>query len=141
MDFVSDQLYDGHRFSDQVADVRDLPPIIICNNGPELTSKAMFFWAREKSVKLGFIQPGKPTLNAFIESLNGKSRNECLNQHWFKSFEDARNEIDKWREHYNTVRRYSSLGYLPPVEFTKRAASSDQNLIKRWYKSWGKVTP
>jgi putative transposase len=152
MDFVSDQLYDGRRFRvlnvmddftkemvvqlaevsisgrrvarflDQVADVRDLPPIIICDKGPEFTGKAMFFWAWEKSVKLGFIQPGKPTQNAFIESLNRKFRNECLNQHWFKSLEEVRNEIDKKREHYNTVRPHSSLGYLPPVEFAKRAA-------------------
>ena len=87
MDFVSDQLYDGRRFRilnvmddftneigrslDQVAAVRDLPSIIICDKGPEFTGKAMFFCAREKSVKLGFIQPGKSGQNAFIESLNG----------------------------------------------------------------------
>jgi len=109
------------RSLDQVAAVRDLPSIIICDKGPEFTGKAMFFWAREKSVKLGFIQPGKSRQNAFIENLNGKFRNECLNQHWFKSLEVVGNEIDKWREHYNTVRPHSSLGYLPPVEFAKRA--------------------
>lgn len=152
MDFVSDQLYDGRRFRvlnvmddftkemvgqlaevsisgrrvarflDQLGDVRDLPPIIVCDNGPEFTSKTMFFWAKEQGVKLGFIQPGKPTQNAFIESLNGKFRNECLNQHWFRSLEEARQEIDKWREHYKTVRPHSSLGCLPPVEFAKQAA-------------------
>lgn len=152
MDFVSDQLSDGRRFRvlnvmddftkemvgqlasvsisgrmvarflNQLADQRDLSPIIICDNGPEFTSKAMFFWAKEQGVKLGFIQPGKPTQNAFIESLNGKFRNECLNQHWFRSLEEARREIDQWREHYNTVRPHSSLGYLPPVEFAKQAA-------------------
>ena len=79
----------------------------------------MFFWAREQRVKLGFTQPGKRTQNAFIESLNRKFRNECLNQHWFRSLEEARREIDQWREHFNTVRAHSSLGYLPPVEFAK----------------------
>jgi len=82
----------------------------------------MFFWSKENGVRLGFIQPGKPTQNAFIESLNGKFRNECLNQHWFRTLDEARAEIDRWRKHYNNVRPHSSLGYLPPVEFAKRAA-------------------
>jgi len=67
-------------------------------------------------------QPGKPTQNAFIESLNGKFRNECLNQHWFRTLDEARQEIDRWREHYNNIRLHSSPGYLLPVEFTIRAA-------------------
>ena len=82
----------------------------------------MFFWAKERHTKLGFIQPGKPMQNAFVESLNGKFRNECLNQHWFRSLDEARREIDRWREHYNRVRPHSALGYLPPVEFAKQAA-------------------
>jgi Transposase and inactivated derivatives len=152
MDFVSDQLSDGRRFRvlnvvddysremvgqlvsvsisgrrvarflNELAGHRSLPPLITCDNGPEFTSKAMFFWAKERNSKLGFIQPGKPTQNAFVESLNGKFRNECLNQHWFRSMDEAREEIDKWRDHYNTVRPHSSLGYLPPVEFSKQAA-------------------
>lgn len=152
MDFVSDQLSQGRRFRvlnivddftkemvgqlisvsitgnqvagflDQISEQRQLPHSITCDNGTEFTSKAMFFWSKESSVKLGFIQPGKPTQNAFIESLNGKFRNECLNQHWFRTLDEARQEIDRWREHYNNVRPHSSLGYLPPVEFAKRAA-------------------
>lgn len=82
----------------------------------------MFFWSRERDVKLGFIQPGKPTQNAFIESLNGKFRNECLNQHWFRSLREAEQIIDQWRDHYNHIRPHSALGYIPPVEFAKRAA-------------------
>ncbi len=82
----------------------------------------MFFWSKEWQVKSGFNQPGKPTQNAFVESLNGKFRNECLNQHWFRTIEEAKVEIDQWREHYNNVRPHSSLGYIPPVEFAKRAA-------------------
>lgn len=152
MDFVSDQLSNGRRFRvlnvvddysremvgqlisvsisgqrvarflDELAEERALPPIIVCDNGPEFTSKALFFWAKENNTKLGFIQPGKPTQNAFVESLNGKFRNECLNQHWFRSLDEARHEIDQWRQHYNEVRPHSSLGYLPPVEYAKRAA-------------------
>ena len=64
----------------------------------------------------------KPTQNAFVESLNGKFRNECLNQHWFRTLDEAKYEIDLWREHYNHVRTHSSLNYLPPVEYAKQAA-------------------
>jgi len=60
--------------------------------------------------------------NAFVESLNGKFRSECLNQHWFRTLTEARWEIDQWRQHYNHVRPHSSLGYLLPVEFARRAA-------------------
>ncbi len=154
MDFVSDQLSGGRRFRvlnvvddysremvgqlistsisgqqvarflDQLCEHRGKPSRIICDNGTEFTSKAMFFWSQESGVGvgLGFIQPGKPTQNAFVESLNGKFRNECLNQHWFRTLEEARFEIDQWREHYNTIRPHSSLGYMPPVEFARKAA-------------------
>ncbi len=139
MDFVSDQLSNGRRFrvlnviddysrelvgqlvsvstnGRQVAHFLDLlieqrgkPAKIVCDNGIEFTSKAMFFWSKESQVELRFIQPGKPTQNAFVESLNGKFRNECLNQHWFRTMEEARYEIDLWREHYNTIRPHSAL--------------------------------
>jgi len=65
---------------------------------------------------------GKPTDNAFIEAFNSWFRKECLNQHWFKSLTDARQEIEHWRTHYNEVRPHSSLGYLPPARFAKQAA-------------------
>ena len=68
------------RFLTQLVEERSKPDQIICDNGTEFTSKAMFFWQQDTGVKLGFIQPGKPTQNAFVESLNGKFRNECLNQ-------------------------------------------------------------
>jgi putative transposase len=94
---------------------------------PEITeqnirAKRSSFEAKKTNVKLGFIQPGKPTQNAFIESLNGKFRNEWLNQHGFRSLEEARSEIDQWRQHYNNVRLHSSLGCMPPVGFAKKAA-------------------
>lgn len=152
MDFVSDQLADGRRFRvlnivddfsrecvgqltavsiggrqvarflEHLAEVRDLPVTLVSDNGSEFTSKAMFFWARERGVRLHFIQPGKPTQNAFVESFNGRFRDACLNQHWFRDLEAARQEIDSWRQHYNEVRPHSSLGYIPPAVFARRAA-------------------
>ncbi len=122
---LSDFSINGHqvaRFLTQVIELRSAPDQIICDNGTEFTSKTMFYWQKESGVKLGFIQPGKPTQNAFVESLNGKFRNECLNQHWFRSIDDARHEIDQWREHYNHVRPHSALNYLSPVAFVNRAA-------------------
>jgi len=152
MDFVADQLSTGGRFRilnvvdeysrevvgqlvstsitgvqvsrylDRLAETRGLPRHIVVDNGTDFTSKAMFFWSNETKVKLSFIQLGKPTQNAFCESLNGKFRNECLNQHWFRSLEDARHEIEEWRNHYNNVRPHSSLGYQSSVDFMKKAA-------------------
>jgi len=152
MDFVSDQLANGRRirifnlvddysrecilqvvdFSisgerlaralDQLAWSRSLPRTIVCDNGPEFTSKAMFFWARENRVRLHFIQPGKPTQNAFVESFNGKFRDYCLNLNWFTSLADARQEIEAWRTHYNQVRPHRSLGKKPPSVFAREAA-------------------
>jgi len=152
MDFVSDQLANGRRlrvlnvvddfsrecvlqvvdFSlsgqrvanelNRLAEHRPLPKTIVCDNGPEFTSKAMFFWSKESGVKLHFIQPGKPTQNAFVESFNGKFREYCLNLHWFASLKDAHSTINGWRHHYNHVRPHRSLGKKPPAVFAKEAA-------------------
>ncbi|HKK04675.1 MAG TPA: transposase, partial [Gammaproteobacteria bacterium] len=84
--------------------------------------KALFFWAKQSGVKLHFIQPGKPTQNAFVESFNGKFRDYCLNLHWFASLPDARATIELWREHYNHVRPHRSLGKKPPAVFAKEVA-------------------
>jgi len=110
------------RFLDQLSETRALPDKIVCDNGTEFTSKAMFFWQKETGVALGFIQPGKPTQNAFVESLNGKFRNECLNQHWFKTIEEAREEIDDWRQHYNNKLPHSALNFMSPVAFATKGA-------------------
>ncbi len=77
----------------------------------------MFEWSQKHHVKLHFIQPGKPTQNAFVESFNGRFRHLCLNQQYFFSIEDAREIVDRWRDHYNRVKPHSSLGYQPPVLF------------------------
>ena len=78
---------------------RPLPKTIVCDNGPELTCKAMFFWSKDNNVKLHFIQPGKPTQNAFVESFNGKMREYCLDLRWFASIEDAGSILDDWQRH------------------------------------------
>ena len=82
----------------------------------------MFFWSQRQQVKLHFIQPGKPTQNAFVESFNGRFRDSCLHQQWFRNIHDAKAIIDDWRRHYNDERPHSSLGYLPPKLFEQQAA-------------------
>lgn len=82
----------------------------------------MFFWSQSASVKLSFIQPGKPTQNAFVESFNARLRDSCPNQHWFKSLNEARQIIEAWRRHYNHERPHSSLDYQAPSVFEKHAA-------------------
>ncbi len=82
----------------------------------------MFFWQKESGVKLAFIQPGKPTQNVFVESLNSRFRLECLNQHWFRTLDEAKEIIEKWRYHYNSERPHSTLNYMKPVAFANRAA-------------------
>jgi putative transposase len=96
---------------------RGVPRTILLDNGPELTSRVLDQWAYEHGVELRFIDPGKPVQNAFIESFNGRFRDECLNQHWFASLGQARRVIDAWRLDYNRARPHSGLGYLTPDEF------------------------
>jgi hypothetical protein len=87
-------------------------------NGPEFTSKAMFLWSGRPGVKLHFIQPGKPTQSAFVESFNGKFRDYCRDLNWFVSLDDARSAIDTWPTHYNHVRPHRSLGKKTPAPDT-----------------------
>jgi len=95
------------------------PAEIVLDNGPELTSRALDQWAYECGVRLRFIEPGKPIQNAFIESFNGRLRDECLNEHWFLTLADARRLIEDWRMDYNRSRPHSSLGNLTPLEFRR----------------------
>jgi putative transposase len=103
--------------------MRGKPKTIVTDNGSEFTGKTLDQWAYTHQVHLHFIDPGKPVQNAFVESFNGKFRNECLNDHWFNSIDEARNIIHAWREDYNTVRPHSSLGYKTPAEFALSAAN------------------
>jgi putative transposase len=91
------------------------PARIAIDNGPEFISKALDAWAYHNAVQLEFSRPGKPTDNAFAESFNGRFRDECLNQHWFASLEEARQTIEAWRIEYNTERPHRGLGQQTPA--------------------------
>ncbi len=146
MDFVMDALFNGRRIKilaivddctkelvdlvadfgisgkyvtrvlDQAGQLRGYPKAVRTDQGPEFTSKVMDEWAYNNGVKLKLIQPGKPTQNAYIESFNGKLRDECLSEHWFKSIEHTRAIIQDWKKDYNENRPHSMLGYQTPNE-------------------------
>lgn len=92
------------------------PKVISVDNGPEFTPKALDEWAHRRGVKLQFSRPATPTDNPYIESFNGRLREECLNQHWFESLEEVRGILEKWRMEYNTERPHSALGNRTPTE-------------------------
>ncbi|MDX2253475.1 MAG: IS3 family transposase [Nitrospira sp.] len=147
MDFVHDRLVTGRRFKcltmtdpyskevpvievdvsiggarvcrilDRLFATRSLPETLILDNGPEFAGTALDAWAAQHGVQLHFIQPGKPVQNAFIESFNGKFRDECLNEHWFLTLQEAQLVIEAWRREYNEERTHSSLGDVTPQEF------------------------
>lgn len=149
MDFMSDELYDGRRIRlltlvdnftreslaievndhlgghrvvealQRLMDERSLPKTIRVDNGPEFISKVLDQWAYLNGVELDFSRPGKPTDNAFIEAFNGRLRDECLNENWFLSLEDARDKVKAWREEYNRWRPHSALCNLSPEEFIR----------------------
>lgn len=104
------------------------PDSIVIDNGSEFTGKAMDQWAFENKIKLDFIRPGKPQENGFIESFNGKFRDECLNENWFVSLEDARRTIEEWRIDYNENRPHTSLGNLTPREFAAQLTAQKNSL-------------
>lgn len=153
LDFVSDALTDSRRFRtlcvvddftrealavvvdvslsgvrvarelDHLIEQRGKPKMIVSDNGTELTSHAIFRWAQDQRIEWHYIAPGKPTQNAFVESFNGRLRDECLNEHLFDRLDDARNIIEAWRTDYNTARPHTSLGGLAPAVFARRARS------------------
>jgi putative transposase len=96
---------------------RGAPDEIVLDNGPELAGKALDQWAYERGVWLRFIEPGKPIQNAFVESFQGRLRDECLDRHWFLGLGDARHTVEAWRQDYNRARPHSALGYRSPEEF------------------------
>lgn len=120
---VVDQSLPGERVVrelEQLATERGVPEMIVTDNGPEFAGKALDAWAYRRGVKLHFIRPGKPVENAYVESFNGKFRDECLNEHWFTSLAHARDVIETWRRDYNEVRPHSSLGDETPAAFARR---------------------
>ena len=147
LDFVSDQLGNGRRFRllnvdrrlqreclaaipdfslsglrvvrelEAIIAIRGKPAMIVSDNGTELTSNAVLRWAAEQGIEWHYIAPGKPMQNAFVESFNGRLRDECLNEHVFATLAEARRIVEAWRIDYNTVRPHGRLGRLPPAVF------------------------
>ncbi len=105
---------------DRVVAERGMPGTIVSDNGTEFTSMAILRWVQENGIDWHYIAPGKPTQNAFVESFNGKLRDECLNKTLFSSLAEARETLDAWREDYNTHRPHSALGNLTPMEFAEK---------------------
>ena len=110
------------RVLQRLCDQYGQPKTLQIDNGPEFRGRALDTWAHHNRVGLHFIEPGKPTQNAYIESFNGKLRDECLNQEWFTDLQDARSTLEAWREDYNTLRPHSSLNYLPPAVWAQQHA-------------------
>jgi putative transposase len=117
------------RVLDALAAARGLPKTIVLDNGTELTSLAMLRWAADRRVRLHHIAPGKPTQNAFIESFNGKFRDECLNEHEFSTLSEARQIIEAWRLDYNANRPHSSLNNRTPEEFVRGLLNLHQSSL------------
>jgi putative transposase len=150
MDFVSDSLANGRRLKyltvaddfshesveitvdygisgqyvtrllDSAARFRGYPLAVRTDNGPEFTSRAFMAWAQSHGIRHILIQPGRPMQNGYIESFNGKFRDEHLNEHWFESLDEARRAAAVWRQDYNQVRPHSSLGRIPPARFAEQ---------------------
>lgn len=147
MDFVSDSLANGRRLKcfavvddfsresvvldvdygisgqyvtrllDQAALFRGYPKAVRTDNGPEFTSRIFMNWALSHGITHLLIQPGRPMQNGYIESFNGKFRDECLNEHWFETLSQAKKTIVAWRKDYNEVRPHSSCFRMPPSSF------------------------
>lgn len=107
------------RVMDEICAKRGRPSIIRTDNGKEFTGTAMLTWAHRNGVDLRLIEPGKPNQNAYIESFNGRLRDECLNEHWFTSLQHARVLIERWRREYNEERPKKQLGGLTPAAYAK----------------------
>jgi putative transposase len=123
----ADRSMGGHKVVEMLEQAAErygtLPKVISVDNGPEFTSKALDEWAHRRGVKLSFSRPGTPTDNPYIESFNGRLREECLNQHWFESLEEAKQILEEWRMEYNMERPHSSLANRTPVEHLKYLAN------------------
>ena len=162
MDFVSDSLSNGRRlkyltvaddFSRECVDIavdfgisgeyvtrlldraavfRGYPDMVRTDNGPEFTSRVFMAWAQTHGIRHILIQPGRPMQNGYIESFNGKFRDEHLNESWFETLQQARNAASIWKQDYNQVRPHSSVGRIPPAEFAhlhrQRAANEGESI-------------
>ena len=128
---VPERAIGGHALThilDRLAVQRGLPQAIRTDNGKEFCGRAMLTWAHACGVKLFLIEPGKPNQNAYIESFNGRLRDECLNEHWFVSLAHARAVIEAWRHEYNEERPKKSLGGLTPSAYARQMAGKSATL-------------
>ena len=110
--------------------VRGRPAAIVCDNGPEFVSQALDQWADGHQIRLDFIRPGHPVENCFIESFNGKLRDECLSQHHFDSLTEARATIEAWRQEYHTERPHRGLGQRTPAEYALLFTPNDDQELE-----------
>ena len=104
----------------RLRETRGMPKTIMVDNGPEFTGRALGEWVLEHGINLAFIRPGKPIENSLIESFNGRFRDECLNEQWFRNIDEAKAKIEAWRQEYNTERPHSGINDLTPQEFAER---------------------
>ena len=126
---IADTSLSGQRVArelDAIAAARSWPMSMVSDNGTEFTSMAMLRWSQDRRVEWHYIAPGKPTQNAFIESFNGRLRDELLNETLFSSLAHARQALSTWMTDYNTFRPHSRLGNLPPATYAKLSAPSMQ---------------
>ena len=112
---------------EQIARLRGYPDTIVSDNGTEFTSNAMLKWQKLRQVNWHYIAPGKPMQNGFIESFNGKLRDECLNEHLFDTLMHAKSIIQQWKQDYNQHRPHSALRGLAPNEFVLNTSSAFLN--------------
>ena len=120
------------RVLEWVIQQRGAPEVIRCDNGPEFTSRHFLAWCEQRRIGLLHIQPGRPMQNGYVESFNGRLRDECLNANWFATLADARQKIEAWREDYNEQRPHSSLDYRTPREFAAIQQSREQGSLNGW---------
>lgn len=114
------------RVLERVGAERGYPGSIRVDNGPEFTSRHFLSWCQERGISVTYIEPGKPTQNALVESFNGRFRDECLNASWFRNVVDGREKIGAWKWEYNQQRPHSALGYRTPAEFAAQAEAPAQ---------------
>ena len=117
------------RLLDELKRTRGLPKVIRTDNGKEFCGHTMLDWAHQHNVSLRLIEPGKPNQNAFIESFNGRFRDECLNEHWFLNLEHARVIIEAWHREYNEERPKKALGGLTPAAYARQLAGKSATVV------------
>lgn len=117
------------RMLEEVCAVRGKPAVIRTDNGKEFTGRAMLTWAHRNGVALRLIEPGKPNQNAYVESFNGRFRDECLNEHWFTSLLHARTVIRSWMREYNEERPKKALGGLTPAAYARQLTTKTITFI------------